>query len=341
MANIKDIARHLGVSVSTVSRAINNHPDIREETKLQVMEAIRSLNYRPNAIAKGLIQKKTYTIGLMIPEISDPFFSGLANAVEEMLFDHGYQVVYGNTNRNPDKEKQFICNAIERQFDGLIITPDFLDEEFIQLLSSLDMPVVFLRRRTPAALSIPFVDVDHYQAAVTAVNYLIELGHKQIGFISMPESSFTGNERLRGYKDTMQKHGLSSDHSRIVIGGRTIVHGREAMGKLYEKNPEVTAVFAANDLLGIGALEWLAVHELQVPDKLSVIGFDNLEYSELYWIRLTTMEQPRDEMGKRAAQLLLEMISNKETTLKSELISAKLIVRQSCKPVQTPTPSTE
>ncbi|SFL23506.1 transcriptional regulator, LacI family [Paenibacillus sp. 1_12] len=334
MANIKDIAKHLGVSVSTVSRAINNHHDVREETKLQVMEAIKSLNYRPNAIAKGLIQKKTYTIGLMIPEISDPFFSGLANAVEEILFEHGYQVVYGNTNRNPEKEKQFISKAIERQFDGLIITPDCLDEEFVQLLSSIDMPFVFLRRRTPAAISMPFVDVDHYEAAITAVNYLIELGHKQIGFIGMPESSFTGNERLRGYKDTMRKHGLSPDQSRIVIGGRTIDHGREAMGKLYEKSPDVTAVFAANDLLGIGALEWLAVHQIQVPDKLSVIGFDNLEYAELYWIRLTTMEQPRGEMGSRAAQLLLQMIENKGTTLNSELIQAKLIVRQSCKPLE-------
>jgi LacI family transcriptional regulator len=334
VANIKDIAKQLGVSVSTVSRAMNNHPDVREETKLQVMEVIRSLNYRPNAIAKGLIQKKTFTIGLMIPEISDPFFSALANAVEETLFDHGYQVVYGNTFRNPDKEKLFISNAIERQFDGLIITPDCLDEEFVEMLAILEKPVVFLRRRTPEGTSMPFVDVDHYQAATAAVNYLIELGHKQIGFIGMPESSITGNERLRGYKDVMRMQGLLSDRH-IVVGGRTIELGREAMGRLYAQNPDLTAVFSANDLLGIGALEWLAVNRISVPEQMSVIGFDNLEYANLHWIQLTTMAQPRQEMGSKAAELLLQMIADKETEPKSELIEAKLIVRRSCKAIRT------
>lgn len=345
MTNIKDIAKHLGVSVSTVSRAINNHSDVSKETKRQVMEAIRTFNYRPNAIAKGLIQKKTFTIGLMIPDISDPFFSALANAVEETLFEYGYQVVYGNANRNPDKEKQFIANAISRQFDGLIITPDSLDPEIIELISGLQMPVVFLRRRTPKELSIPFVDVDHYRAACTAVNYLIGLGHKKIGFISMPEKSFTGSERLRGYRDTMSDHGIQYESTDIVVGGRTIEHGRAAMDKLYKSNPGLTAIFAANDLLGIGALEWLAVHQIAVPDKISIIGFDNLEYADLHWIQLTTMEQPRVEMGNRAAKLLLDMITNKDNNKNdtsynyqdtdivppSELIEARLIERKSCR----------
>jgi LacI family transcriptional regulator len=334
VANIKDIAKHVGVSVSTVSRAMNGHPDVSEETKLQVMEAIRSLNYRPNAVAKSLIRKKSFTIGLMIPDISDPFFSSMADAVEETLFEHGYQVVYGNTNRNPDKEKQFIFNAIERQFDGLILTPDYWDDDFVEMLSGLEMPVVLLRRRTPAGLSIPFIDVDHYQAATAAVNYLIGLGHRQIGFIGMPESSFIGNERLRGYRDTMRKHGLLPEPAPIIMGGRTIDFGREAMGKLYESHPELTAVFTANDLLGIGALEWLAIRRIPVPERLSVIGFDNLEYADLYWIQLTTMEQPRRGMGRRAAELLLQMIADKGTTPESELMEAKLIVRQTCKAIE-------
>ncbi|WP_054954869.1 LacI family DNA-binding transcriptional regulator [Paenibacillus dakarensis] len=347
MTNIKDIAKHLGVSVSTVSRAINNHSDVSKETKRQVMEAIREFNYRPNAIAKGLIQKKTFTIGLLIPDISDPFFSALANAVEEMLFEYGYQVVYGNANRNPDKEKQFIANAISRQFDGLIITPDSLDPELIHLISELQMPVVFLRRRTPKELSIPFVDVDHYQAACTAVNYLIELGHKQIGFIGMPEKSFTGSERLRGFKDTMNKHRIVWGTDDIVVGGRTIEHGRDAMDKLHRRSPELTAIFAANDLLGIGALEWLAVNRISVPEEISIIGFDNLEYADLHWIQLTTMEQPRVEMGNRAARLLLDMINDKDNSKEftahniedssvvppSELIEARLIERKSCRPL--------
>ncbi|MEC0210403.1 LacI family DNA-binding transcriptional regulator [Paenibacillus ehimensis] len=331
MANIKDIAKHLGVSVSTVSRAMNNHPDVREETKQQVMEAIRLYNYRPNALAKGLIQKKTFTIGLLVPDISDPFPSSLSNAVEETLFEHGYQVVFGNGNRNSDKEKQFLLNAVERQFDGLILTPDYMDEEFSELLSNLEIPIVFLRRRPPAGLSFPFVDVDHYQAAKTAMQYLLELGHRQIGFIGMPQSSFIGNERLRGYTDVMRLHGIDPGPGHMILGGRTIDNGREAMGRLLDHNPDLTAVFAANDLLGIGALEWLAMHQIAVPDKLSVMGFDNLEYAGLYWIQLTTMEQPRREMGVRAAQMLLQMIANKEQTPESDLMEAKLVIRKTCK----------
>ncbi|MGG2197956.1 LacI family DNA-binding transcriptional regulator [Paenibacillus validus] len=336
MANIKDIAKHLGVSVSTVSRAMNNHPDVRQETKLQVMEAVRYFNYRPNALAKGLIQKKTFTIGLMVPDLSDPFPTSLSNAVEETLFEQGYQVVFGNGNRNSEKEKQFLQSAIERQFDGLILTPDFLDDEFIELLSSLEIPIVFLRRRPPEGLSIPYVDVDHYQAATVSMNYLIELGHRQIGFIGMPQSSFIGNERLRGYTDVMRKNGLTPEAGHMIFGGRTIESGREAMGKLFGHNPDLTAVFAANDLLGIGALEWLAMHDIPVPEKVSVIGFDNLEYAGLYWIQLTTMEQPRREMGRRAAQLLLQMIADKEYTPESELMEARLVIRRTCKARLTP-----
>lgn len=334
IASIKDIAKQLGIAASTVSRAMNNHPDVSAATKKLVMETARELNYRPNAIAKGLISKKTYTIGLMIPEIADPFFSSLANAIEDMLSEYGYQVVYGNTNRKPSKEKLFITNAISRQFDGLILTPDHLDEELIDILNSVEMPVVFLRRRTPAQLNIPFVDVDHYEAACNAINYLLELGHSKIGMITMPKSSFSGSERLRGYEDTMKQHGLSFERY-IVQGGRSIEHGRKAMEGLYANNPELTAIFAANDLLGIGALEWIARREEGLLSHLSVIGFDNLEYTDLHWIQLTTMEQPREEMGRKAASLLLEMINNKQNdhavNPSSLLIEARLIVRKSCK----------
>jgi LacI family transcriptional regulator len=331
LANIKDIAKLLGVSVSTVSRAMNNHPDVREETKLQIMEAVRLFNYRPNALAKGLIQKKTFTVGLLVPDIADPFPSSISNAVEETLFEQGYQVIFGNGNRNSDKEKQFLLSAIERQFDGLILTPDYLDDEFIEMLSNLEIPVVFLRRRPPEGLSIPFVDVDHYQAATVAMNYLIEMGHRQIGFIGMHQSSFIGSERMRGYTEAMRKNGLLTEAGNMILGGRTIENGREAMGKLLENNPDLTAVFAANDLLGIGGLEWLALHQIPVPEKLSVIGFDNLEYAGLYWIQLTTMEQPRKEMGRRAAQLLLQMISDKGLIPESELMEAKLVIRRTVK----------
>ncbi|MED5017343.1 LacI family DNA-binding transcriptional regulator [Paenibacillus chibensis] len=329
VTNIKDVAKYLGISVSTVSRALNHYPDVSPITKNQVMDAVEHLNYRPNAVAKGLIQKKTFTVGLMIPDISDPICSLLAASVEKSFSDQGYQVVYGSTHRDPAKEKQFILNAISRQFDGLILTPDVLDEELVSLLSDLRMPVVFLQRRTPEGLNAPFVDVDHYHAASAAVRNLITRGHQRIGFIAMPASSFTGSERKRGYLDTMSAYGLMPEMMGMVEGGRTIEQGRTAMAELYQRCPGLTAVFAANDLLAVGALEWLHQQHMNVPGQISVIGFDNLEHAALHWTQLTTMEQPTEEMGRKCALAMLRMMRDPKQLPVSELIEAKLIERGS------------
>lgn len=328
--SIKTIAETLGLSVSTVSRALNNHPDINLKTKELILAKVKELNYTPNAFARGLINKKSYTVGLMIPDITDPFFADIAKEIENVLFPEGYQVVYGSTVRNAEKEKEFLKNAVSRQFDGLILTPDHFDAEFYKLLKSLNVPVVLLRRRAVPQLNIPYIDVDHYQAACEAVNYLLELGHSEIGFLSMPTTSFTGQMRKQGYMDTLRENGLSP---MVVQGGRTIEDGREGMKNLLEKF-NVTAVFAANDLLGIGALEYLTIHNIKVPEKISVIGFDNLEISALHWIQLTTMSQPRKQMGEKVANLILQSIKAKDSSeplpVQPELISAQLVKRKTC-----------
>ncbi|WDV09363.1 LacI family DNA-binding transcriptional regulator [Lysinibacillus irui] len=328
--SIKTIAQSLGISVSTVSRALNNHPDINIQTKELVLAKAKELNYTPNAFARGLIHKKSYTVGLMIPDITDPFFADIAREIEKVLFPAGYQVVYGSTARDAEKEKEFIKNAVSRQFDGLILTPDHFDEQLIELLQTLKIPVVFLRRRGVSQLNIPYIDVDHYKAACEAVQYLIELGHKEIGFLSMPDTSFTGQMRKQGYVDTLAKNRLNP---LFEEGGRTIEDGREGMHQLLQKH-EVTAVFAANDLLGIGALEYLTVHNIRIPEEISVIGFDNIEISALHWIQLTTMDQPRKQMGQQVANLLLQTIQaldkNESLPEQPALIEANLLKRLTC-----------
>ncbi|OMF19423.1 hypothetical protein BK127_05560 [Paenibacillus sp. FSL H7-0331] len=334
MPTIKDIAKELGISVSTVSRALNNHPDIRQETKQEVLDAMKRFNYTPNAVARSLIQRKSNTIGLMIPDITDPFFSAMAHDVEEVLSDSGYQVVYVNTSRRPEKEKRFLISVLERKMDGIIVTPDFLDEEAIELLHRLKIPVVFLRRRPPQGLNVPFVDVDHYKGACNAMDYLFSLGHNQIGFIGMPKYSFTGKERYRGYMDSLNRRGLEADPRGVTFDGRTMQCGYRAMDSLMDKYPSMTAVFAANDLLGIGALEWLAEHNISVPGQISVIGFDNLEVANLHWIKLSTVAQPRKEMGRKAAELLMEMLLSNELTAESILLDTNLVIRQTCSEAQ-------
>ncbi|MFD1362419.1 LacI family DNA-binding transcriptional regulator [Lentibacillus salinarum] len=327
IVTIKEIAKYMDVSVSTVSRALNNHKDINQDTRKKVLEAAENLNYRPNSIAKSLIHNKTYTIGLMVPDIADPFFSSIAVGVEESLTDKGYQIVYGNTNRTRQKEKNFLESVLDRKMDGVIITPDNLDHEIITLIQNLEIPAIFLRRRTPDALNLPFIDVDHYSGAYKAVHHLLSKGHERIGFIGMTKESFISNERLRGFKDCMHQHHIHTSGKEIEIAGRTIESGKHAMQRLFEKNPDITAVFASNDLIAIGALEWLAQYNLSVPGRVSVIGFDNLELSSLYWIQLTTMAQPRKKMGRMAASMLLDLINGSENR-ESILLEANLIKRR-------------
>ncbi|MDP5274049.1 LacI family DNA-binding transcriptional regulator [Chengkuizengella axinellae] len=333
MVTIKDIAKQLGISVSTVSRALNNHSDIKKETKLKVLETVKKLNYRPNSIARSLIHQRTFTVGLMIPDITDPFFSTIAVGAQELLSEQGYQVIIGNTLRDKDKEKHFIDSAIERKMDGLIVTPDHLDEELIELLANLSIPVVFLRRKPPKKLKLPYVDVNHYKGACEAVEHIISLGHRKIGYLGMPLESQIAIDRFQGYKDTLQKYDIPYIKDFIKLtGGRTIQSGRETMDQFIPKLPQMTALFAYNDLLAIGALESLAHHHIRVPEEISIMGFDDLEISSLYWIQLSTMSQPRNQMGRYAAETILKMMNPSVTNEIPEyiILDSTLVQRNTC-----------
>lgn len=330
ITNIKNIAQQHGVSVSTVSRALNNRKDISKDTREKILETAEQLNYKPNSIARSLVKNKSYTIGLMVPDISDPFFSKIASSIDENFFGKGYQVIYGNTLRDKENEKKFIDSVFSRKMDGVILTPEYLeDNEILKKISALQIPTLLLRRRPPKGIDIPFLDINHYHGACAAMEYMINKGHSNICFIGMTENSFISNERLRGFVDTLKKYEISFNNKQISVAGRTIEAGTSAMEKLYKENDYMTAVFASNDLLGIGALEWLAKNNISVPNDIAVVGFDNLDISSLYQIQLTTMSQPREEMGLLASKMLLEMIEKAEK-VEPNLLNAKLVKRHTC-----------
>lgn len=331
MVTIKDIAKQLGVSVSTVSRALNDHPDIRKETKKKVLEALDDHQYTPNALARSLSQKKSYTIGLLLPNITGHFYATIAQIIEDELTEFGYYTLYGNANGSKVKEKKFLTNMLERKVDGIIATPDFLDEESINLLKRIEVPIVFLRRRPPVELNVPFVDVHYYQGAIEAVQHLLSLGHSEIGFIGLPQSSFAGTERFKGYCDAIEQHGHKLQY--VTALSKTLKAGNKAMGNLLDKHPHVTAVFAAHDLLGIGALEWLAYKGIKVPEQMSMIGFGNLDISDLYWTKMTTVAQPVKAIGEKVAEVLLGMLNEKKISETKLLMKTELIIRDSCAPL--------
>lgn len=344
MTTIRDVARYLGVSVSTVSRYLNHHPDLNEETRQRIEQAIKELDYVPSTAARNVSRLSTHTIGLTIPDIQDSFFADNASGVDSVARENGFSVIYGSMNRKPERMLEFVQYAREMRFDGLIITPDAWTDDLLRLLRRVNIPVIALRRRPPEDAGIPYVDTDNYSGACQMVDYLCDLGHRSISHIVL--NTDIGREHLRGYTDSMLAHGLTpvslcvpeQPANRIPDA---IVNGREAMSRLWARHPETTAVFASSDPLAIGAMEYLTRQGLRVPQDISVSGRGDIELASLYWFQLTTISFDRYELGRQAAQMLFKMIRKEVDHPKSVLFRTHLVVRGSTKNLFDSHPSTQ
>ena len=330
-ATIRDVAKICGVSVSTVSRVLNGYTDISEETANKVYEAIRKLDYVPNNTARMLSKKNTRIIGLTIPDIKDPFFSENAAGAENLLLENGYQIFYGNMDRSGDKLLKFLQQARQMRFDGLIITPDAWTEELLDTLQKSGIPVVSLRRRPPQSSGVPFVDNDHYKSAMEMMAYLTELGHTKIAHIMLP--TCIGEIRREGYRDFCRIRGIEARDVEIDLPANKLDQAKEngyrAMQQIHTAYPDTTAVFAATDQLAIGAMVYLREKGLAVPQDISVAGVNDMDYASLPWFDLTTMSLNRMEMGRAAAQMLLDIIENRQVHPENLLLGTSIIVRGS------------
>ena len=330
-ATIRDVAKICGVSVSTVSRVLNGYTDISEETAGKVYEAIRKLDYVPNNTARMLSKKNTRIIGLTIPDIKDPFFSENAAGAENLLLENGYQIFYGNMDRSGEKMLRFLQQARQMRFDGLIITPDAWTEELIDTLRKSGIPVVSLRRRPPQSSGVPFVDNDHYKSAMEMMAYLTGLGHTKIAHIMLP--TCIGEIRREGYRDFCRIRGIEARDVKIDLPANKLDQAREngylAMKEILVKYPDTTAVFAGTDQLAIGAMICLRERGLSVPGDISVTGANDMDYSSLPWFDLTTISLNRTEMGRAAAQMLLDIIENRRPHPENLLLGSTIVVRGS------------
>lgn len=332
MTTIRDVANHLGVSVSTVSRYLNNHPDLNEETRRKIEKAIHELDYVPSSAARNVSRLSTRTVGLTIPDIQDSYFSDNAYGVERYLQENGYALVYGSISRSPRRMLDFVQYAREMRFDGLIITPEEWSDELLALLKKTRIPIVALRRRPPEDSGIPYVDADHYEGAKQMVDHLAELGHRNICHIVL--NTDIGRERLRGYIDAMKSHGLNPrtmlipelPANRIMDG---IAYGRAAAEQLLRDDPGTTAVFASSDPIGLGVMEYARAKGIRVPEDLSVCGTGDLDIASLSWFEMTTVAFDRYELGRKAAELLLNMVRKEESRPKSVLFDTHLVLRKS------------
>lgn len=306
MATIRDVARLAGVSVATVSRVINNSGSVNTETAGQVLKAIEQLQYEPNAVARGLAGKKTGTIALILPDISNPFFPALARAVEDVAQKEGLTVIFGNSDDLGLKESSYIKILKRKYVDGIIIASNTVRQEDVEHLRKDRVPLVLLDRGFNTA-TCPIIRSRNREGAKLAVEHLLSQGCQKIAHIYGPQEFITARERLLGYEAVVG--GLSWYTPSLMFPGNfEIEGGRQAIKLLMERHPDIDGVFAGNDLMAVGALKALRDRGIRVPDRIKVCGFDGIALTEITEPELTTIAQPIYEMGALAAKILIQEI---------------------------------
>ena len=313
MATIKEVATAAGVSTATVSNVINGTRYVSPELAKRVQDTMDMLEYVPNLSAFTLRTQKTKTISLLIPllvnETDCIFFSQVARGVEKVLRAKGYSTILGNTNDDTEREIEEIKNGKNRMVDGMIITPTAQDQGFIRELD-LKGPVVFIDRPPPGLSDYQTVISDTLGGCRNAMNQLIALGHKNIGILLDP--MFSPDERLGGYEQSLQENGLDYNPALVRTGKNNYEEGYRLGRELIEQNPDMTALFLATNLMAQGTMQYIREKGIQVPGQLSILVFDDYEWSRLHNPPLTTIRQDAYGLGKKAAETLLEIIEGQK-----------------------------
>lgn len=323
---IYDVAKEAGVSIATVSKVINNTGRIGEKTKKNVLKAMETLNYYPSIVASALTGKKTKTIGLLVPDISNPFFAEIARSIEDRSHEIGFSVVICSTDNNKEKEKKYVSLLIRKSVDGFILSSGFENLDLVQQLSDQDIPIALLATDIPS-LSITTVSVDDFKGGYEATKHLLSLKHRKISIIA--EHARSSIQRINGFKEALAESGINFEEKSLVKTSATIENGKKVGLKLLRLKERPTAIFACNDLLAIGVIHAAKEVGINIPDELSVVGFDNTILSTITEPRLTTISQPIQDMGAKVIDMLIEEIE-KETTLKQKMLFwPELIVRES------------
>lgn len=323
---IHDVAKKANVSISTVSRVVNNPEAVRKEKRDRVLQAIAELGYEPNPFASGLRDNRTMTIVAVIPDISHSFYAALFRGIEDISRAYRNNVIICNTDQEEDRFEEYMRYFKKKKVDGMIFASAPVTPRCYESMQALGIPVVLAATKSDE-YPLPFAKVDDYRASYDATAFLIKNGHEKIAMLSGPlDDPIAGKPRYEGFCAAMRDHGLTVTEQGVAFGDQHYDSGYEQMGKLYAKMPELTAVFAAADEMALGALAFLQRRGIEVPRQVSVIGFDNLNVSRMVTPALTTVAQPVYEIGKEAASLLFEWIE--EGTQPSEiLLPHEIIVR--------------
>jgi DNA-binding LacI/PurR family transcriptional regulator len=327
-ATIYDIAREAGVSIATVSKVFNGKGRISAETRSAVFAIMERLDFQPSVIASALTGKKTFTLGLLVPDISNPFFAEIARAIEDQGHQLGYSVVMCNTDNKDVKVERYISLLLQKSVDGIIIATGIERKEILEQLLARGLPIVLIARELPM-IAVDTVVVDDYVGGCMAANHLIQLGHTEVAILSESHKVSSSRERVRGFKQTMSDAGHHLNEQWLKVCDYRVEDGKNKTLELLQESSLPSAIFACNDMLAVGALQAAKEMKIRVPKELSIISFDNTILSSVTNPPLTTIAQPMEQLGKLAVDLIVKNIKEDKQMKQRIVLRPEIIVRES------------
>ncbi|MBX5474348.1 MAG: LacI family DNA-binding transcriptional regulator [Thermoleophilia bacterium] len=328
---IYDVAREAGVSTATVSRMLNDTGQIAPATREAIEQAIERLGYLPNTIARSLVTKSTQTIAFLLPDITNPFYASLVSGIQQVALESGHTMLLCTTEGDPERELEYLNLLRAKQVDGALMDGLVVPPERIAQFVADGFPIVCLDRDVRSR-SVPLVQVDNKLGARLAMEHLLGLGHRRIAHIEGAPELRISAQRLGGYREALAAAGIREDPRLVATGRFSEDGGYEATRELLGRDVSFTAVFAANDLSAIGAINALTQSGLRVPEDVSVIGFDDLRLSAHTIPPLTTIHQPAVEIARRATEILIDLINGRRVRKLRYLLEPTLVVRSSTAP---------
>ncbi|NLB90415.1 MAG: LacI family transcriptional regulator [Clostridiales bacterium] len=331
---IKDIARHAGVSTATVSNALTGKKHVSTELKQKVLSAIDELGYRPNVYARILKTNRSHIIGVHVPDLSNPFFGEGVKAVQSVAEKAGYQIVLYDSDNDIQNEERNVQSMLDANLDGIISIAPRMD--ISELIAHVNVPLIIIDHPSiPTKRNVAFVFSDNYKGSASITNYLVKHGYKRFYYVAGPTKIVANAKvRLEGFKDTIKQHGLPDESYHIVYGDFTFASGYELMTNLmenYDLSPEPTVAIIGSDIMAWGAMEAIKDKKLKIPKDIGIVGYDNIYFSSFLFPKLTTVENPINQMSIRAMRLMLDALEKqKKLEGMSVILESSLVVRDSC-----------
>ncbi|MEW6577623.1 MAG: LacI family DNA-binding transcriptional regulator [Chloroflexota bacterium] len=332
MANIKQVAKSAHVSVATVSRVINESGYVSPELRERVLNAMRDLNYQPNAPARSLRRQETRTVGVLVPQLDHPFFSALSFAIEKTLSTNDYHTFICSAEESQAQENRYIHMMLRQRVDGVILVPTAHSQESVELALEQDIPIVIADRDLPD-LRVNRVLADNFQGGYLGIQHLLEYGHRRIGLVGSPIHSEPIGKRIRGALQAFSDYGVDYNPDLVITGDQQQFEmGYAGARHMLQQSPRPTAIFALTDVMAIGAMHAAFELGMALPEDLSVVGFDDIPLASYVIPALTTIAQPIYTLGETAAQILLRHMRNGDHPIETVKLKTKLVTRKSTAP---------